>query len=367
MFSACCCSWLWVLNFDSFVTPSTSWATSGAEALLDVGQAVLGVLRDVVEERGLDRDRVDPELGEDLGRGDRMRDVRLAGRASLALVRVDGEIERLADGFEVAAGVLGEDRGVEGGAGAPRDPGPSGRADPCARRRGALARPAVGAGGRLAVGFGGAGSWSPSAARIRLSRSRPGAAPPRPPSRSFQGRGPSGPMIGRSWPLPASRTMSPGRARSKAASIAARRSAMSSRSWSRRLPAASAPRAISSRMASRSSPRGSSSVTTTIRARSPAIRPISGRLAVSRSPADPKTAIRPPPRDAADRREQVEHRLERRRAVCEVDDDPERLAELDPLHPAGHDRRPSRGPRGPRPGRGRPPRRARRPPARCGR
>ena len=28
MFSACCCSWLWVLNFDSLVTPSTSWATS---------------------------------------------------------------------------------------------------------------------------------------------------------------------------------------------------------------------------------------------------------------------------------------------------------------------------------------------------
>ena len=35
--------------------------------------------------------------------------------------------------------------------------------------------------------------------------------------------------------------MSPGRARSKAASIAARRSAMTRRSWSRRWPAASAP------------------------------------------------------------------------------------------------------------------------------
>ena len=79
-------------------------------------------------------------------------------------------------------------------------------------------------------------------------------------------------------------------------------------------------------------------MTTTIRARSPAIRPISGRLAVSRSPADPKTAISPPPRDAASGREQVEDGLERRRAVGEVDDDPERLAELDALHPAGHDR-----------------------------
>ena len=28
MFSACCCSWVWVLNFDSFVTPSTRCATS---------------------------------------------------------------------------------------------------------------------------------------------------------------------------------------------------------------------------------------------------------------------------------------------------------------------------------------------------
>ncbi len=28
MFSACCCSWVWVLNLDSFVTPSTRWATS---------------------------------------------------------------------------------------------------------------------------------------------------------------------------------------------------------------------------------------------------------------------------------------------------------------------------------------------------
>ena len=29
MFSACCCSWLWVEKRDSLVTPSTSWATSG--------------------------------------------------------------------------------------------------------------------------------------------------------------------------------------------------------------------------------------------------------------------------------------------------------------------------------------------------
>ena len=69
----------------------------GAELLLDVGQAVLGVLGDVVEERGLDGDRVEAELGQDLGRGDRVGDVRLAGAAPLALVRRDREVERLAD------------------------------------------------------------------------------------------------------------------------------------------------------------------------------------------------------------------------------------------------------------------------------
>ena len=66
----------------------------GAEALLDVGQAVLGVLGDVVQERGLDRDRVDAELGQDLGRGDRVGDVRLAGRAALAGVGLDRQVER---------------------------------------------------------------------------------------------------------------------------------------------------------------------------------------------------------------------------------------------------------------------------------
>ena len=68
MFSACCCSWLWVLNLESLVTPSTRWATSAPEPLLDVGEAVLGVLGHVVQQRGLDGDRVDAELGQDLGR-----------------------------------------------------------------------------------------------------------------------------------------------------------------------------------------------------------------------------------------------------------------------------------------------------------
>ena len=68
----------------------------GAEPLLEVLEAVLRVLGDVVQERGLDRDRVDAELGGDLGRGDRVGDVRLAGRPHLAGVGLDREVERVA-------------------------------------------------------------------------------------------------------------------------------------------------------------------------------------------------------------------------------------------------------------------------------
>ena len=82
----------------------------GPEALLEVGQAVLGVLRDVVEERRLDGDRVDPELGDDLGRGDRVGDVRLAGRPLLALVGLDREIERGPDGSQVGLRIVPGDR-----------------------------------------------------------------------------------------------------------------------------------------------------------------------------------------------------------------------------------------------------------------
>jgi hypothetical protein len=85
----------------------------GAETLLDVGQVVFGVLGDIVEQRGLDRDRVDAELGEDLGRGDRVRDVRFAGRTVLAGVRLDREIERGVDGGLVGRRVMLRDRGLE--------------------------------------------------------------------------------------------------------------------------------------------------------------------------------------------------------------------------------------------------------------
>ena len=219
----------------------------GAEALLDVGQAVLGVLGDVVEERRLDGDRVDPELGEDLGTRDRMRDVRLAGRPFLARVRLDREVERAVDAVEVGVGVMLDDRRLErrpqdlevdlAARGRPRDRRSATRS---ASRR-AIVRIRPRDAGRDSGGFDRGGlavvvSCSPWAARIaagpfgpevvRLSRgwvrrgtpcaARVASAT----ARSSQGTAPSGPMIERSWPLPASRTMSPGRAASNAAAIA---------------------------------------------------------------------------------------------------------------------------------------------------
>jgi hypothetical protein len=78
----------------------------GTEAILDVGEAVLGVFGDVMEDRGSHRDRVDPELGRDLGRGDRMRHVWFAGRPPLALVGLHREIERPLDRLEVGLRIV---------------------------------------------------------------------------------------------------------------------------------------------------------------------------------------------------------------------------------------------------------------------
>ena len=142
-------------------------------------------------------------------------------------------------------------------------------------------------------------------------------------------------MIRSTWPLPASSTTSAGRAISIAWRIASRdpgsgtgRDRAAGRPPRRRRPS---PRGC----AIRSSSRGSSSVSTTMRDRSPAARPIIGRLAMSRAPGDPNTEMRPPPRAAAMRRERVERRGQRAGRVSEVDVDAERLAFVDRHHPPG--------------------------------
>ena len=174
MFSACCCSWLWVLNLRQLGDAVDELGDLGAEALLDVGQAVLGVLGDVVEERRLDRGRVDPELGQDLGRGDRVGDVRLAGGALLALV--GGRPRGRTPGRPARGRRRGARRGSprRGRRAARRGPGPPAARDRAAPRpaprRGPASRRGV-AGRRLRA-------WSRACHRSKdtLSRSRPGAA-----------------------------------------------------------------------------------------------------------------------------------------------------------------------------------------------
>ena len=80
-------------------------AELGAD-LLDVG---VGVLDDVVQERGGDRLLVEVELGADLRDAPRVVDEVLAGAALLALVRVRGEGEGAREQVAVDVRVVGRD------------------------------------------------------------------------------------------------------------------------------------------------------------------------------------------------------------------------------------------------------------------
>ena len=81
----------------------------GPEPLLDVLEPELRVLGHVVQKRRGDRDRVDPELGDDLGGRDRVRHVRLAGRPSLCRMGLDGKGEGALDRIELRLRVVGPD------------------------------------------------------------------------------------------------------------------------------------------------------------------------------------------------------------------------------------------------------------------
>ena len=83
------------------------------EAILDIGEAVLGVLRDIVKERRLHRDRVDPEVRDDLCAGDWMDHIHLARSPGLAGVRLDCQVEGLVDSAEVRLWVMAEQGGQE--------------------------------------------------------------------------------------------------------------------------------------------------------------------------------------------------------------------------------------------------------------
>src|SRR5205085_8189653 len=63
-----------------------------AEVTRDLGVRDLGVFGDVVEQRGSERLRIEVPLREDVGDGERVRDVRLAGLAILPFVRFLAEV-----------------------------------------------------------------------------------------------------------------------------------------------------------------------------------------------------------------------------------------------------------------------------------
>ena len=106
MFSACCCSWLWVLNFESFVTPSTSWATSAPKRsstsvrLYSVSSGTSWRSAAWIATGSTPRSaRICAEAIGCVTYGS-------PGRAPLAVVGLDREVERLVDRVEVGVGVV---------------------------------------------------------------------------------------------------------------------------------------------------------------------------------------------------------------------------------------------------------------------
>ena len=153
MFSACCCSWLWVLNLDSLVTPSTRWATSGPNRSSTSARLYSVSSGTSCRSAAVDGDRVDAEVGQDLRRRDRVGDVRLARGADLARVGLDGEVERALDRLEVGLRVLAMELGQERGPQPVQVPG--GRLGPPTASRGASA---LARGARAVLAAGGVSS-----------------------------------------------------------------------------------------------------------------------------------------------------------------------------------------------------------------
>ena len=73
----------------------------------------VGVLDDVVQERGGDRLVVEPQLGADLGGTERVVDELFAGAALLAFVRLRGERERPCQKLPVDVRVVGRNLGEQ--------------------------------------------------------------------------------------------------------------------------------------------------------------------------------------------------------------------------------------------------------------
>ena len=109
------------------------------EPLLEVAQVVFGVLRDVVQQGGRDGHRVDAQLGQDLGRRDRVGDVGLAGGPLLPFVRLGGELVGALDRCQVGLRVVLVERRVQMAGGGLEGPRLAGRRGSGGARRSATA------------------------------------------------------------------------------------------------------------------------------------------------------------------------------------------------------------------------------------
>ncbi len=89
-------------------------ATVGPNVVLDLGERHLGVLDDVVQERGGRAGGVEAELGDDHRDGDRVGDVGLAREPELAGVGLARQIVRPADDPGVLAGPVKLQLGEQG-------------------------------------------------------------------------------------------------------------------------------------------------------------------------------------------------------------------------------------------------------------
>ena len=78
-----------------------------AEARRDLVLGDRRVFDDIVQDRADDRVGVEVQVGEDLGRGHRVRDVGFAAEALLALVRAGAELGGLADALDLVRRQVG--------------------------------------------------------------------------------------------------------------------------------------------------------------------------------------------------------------------------------------------------------------------
>ena len=167
------------LTLSSFVTPSTSIATSSPNSRRQLLERVVGVFDRVVQERRRDRARSEAEIREDLRDGERMRDVRLAALTRLAGVGALGDGVGALDDRQVALGMVRAHRPQELlDVIAARRP----REDP--RNETAKRRGLRGQGGTVSVIRSSPLRWI----RQSYARAEGGLRPGRPPARAPRGR-----------------------------------------------------------------------------------------------------------------------------------------------------------------------------------